>query len=109
MKFKSARYWDLTAQLHKQNDDELFKSDLKYLGGKRIASGKDFDENTGKLKKPEAVELLDDKTAAALRDDLDESKWEVTDVEKNTKKRNPAPAFITSTLQQEANRKLNFS
>src|SRR5699024_9323250 len=34
MKFKSARYWDLTAQLHKQNDDELFKSDLKYLGGK---------------------------------------------------------------------------
>lgn len=109
MKFKSARYWDLTAQLHKQNDDELFKADLKFLDDKRIASGKDFDENTGKLKKPESVVLLDDKTASALRDDLDQSEWNVTDVEKNINERNPAPAFITSTLQQEANRKLNFS
>ncbi len=109
MKFRSARYWDLTAKLHKQNDEKVFEADLKYLDEKRIASGKDFDENTGKLKKPDAVELLDDKIASALRDDLDEAEWKVTKVDKKTKKRNPAPAFITSTLQQEANRKLNFS
>lgn len=109
MKFKSARYWDLTAQLHKQDDEELFKADLKYLDGKRIASGKDFDENTGKLKKPKSIVLLDDKTASALRDDLDDAEWKVTDVEKKVNNRNPAPAFITSSLQQEGNRKLNFS
>ncbi len=109
MKFRSARYWDLKAQLHKQDDSNIFEADLTHLDGKRLASGKDFDENTGKLKKPEKVVLLDDKTAGELRDDLDKAKWEVSEVKKNRKKRNPSAAFITSTLQQEANRKLNFS
>ncbi|MDZ7658945.1 type I DNA topoisomerase [Fodinibius sp.] len=109
MKFRSARYWDLKAQLHKQDDSNIFEADLTHLDGKRLASGKDFDENTGKLKKPKKVVLLDDKTAGELRDDLDKSKWEVTEVKKNRQKRNPSAAFITSTLQQEANRKLNFS
>ncbi|PAU94858.1 DNA topoisomerase I [Aliifodinibius salipaludis] len=109
MKFRSARYWDLKAQLHKQDDSDIFEADLTHLDGKRLASGKDFDENTGKLKKPKKVVLLDDKTAGELRDDLDKAKWEVSEVKKNRKKRNPSAAFITSTLQQEANRKLNFS
>ncbi len=109
MKFRSARYWDLKAQLHKQDDSNIFEADLTHLDGKRLASGKDFDENTGKLKKPEKVVLLDDKTAGELRDELDTSKWEVSEVKKNRQKRNPSAAFITSTLQQEANRKLNFS
>ncbi len=109
MKFKSARYWDLKAQLHKQEDSNIFEADLTHLEGKRLASGKDFDENTGKLKKPKKVVLLDDESAAALRDDLEEAEWKVSEVKKNRKKRNPSAAFITSTLQQEANRKLNFS
>ncbi|MGM0546197.1 MAG: type I DNA topoisomerase [Bacteroidota bacterium] len=109
MKFRSARYWDLKAQLHKQDDSNIFEADLTHLDGKRLASGKDFDENTGKLKKPKKVVLLDDKTAGELRDDLDKAKWEVSEVKKNRQKRNPSAAFITSTLQQEANRKLNFS
>lgn len=109
MKFRSARYWDLKAKLHKQNDKEFFEADLTHLDGKRLASGKDFDENTGKLKKPDSVVLLDDKKASQLRDDLDEAAWTVAEVKTNIQKRNPAPAFITSTLQQEANRKLNFS
>ncbi|HYW35036.1 MAG TPA: type I DNA topoisomerase, partial [Balneolaceae bacterium] len=109
MKFHSARYWDLKAKLHKQQKKRIFEADLTHLDGKRLATGKDFDENTGKLKKPESVVLLDDKKASQLRDDLDESEWKVTEIRKNTQKRNPAPAFITSTLQQEANRKLNFS
>lgn len=109
MKFRSARYWDLKAKLHKQNEKEIFEADLTHLDGKRLASGKDFDENTGKLKKPKSVVLLDDKKASKLRDDLDDAAWKVAEVKTNTQKRNPAPAFITSTLQQEANRKLNFS
>ncbi len=109
MKFRSARYWDLKAQLHKQKDKDIFEADLTHLDGKRLASGKDFDENTGKLKKPDSVVLLDDKKASDLRDELDQSEWKVLEIKVNTQKRNPAPAFITSTLQQEANRKLNFS
>jgi len=109
MKFHSARYWDLKAKLHKLNEKDIFEADLTHLDGKRLASGKDFDENTGKLKKPKKVVLLDDKSAAKLRDDLDKADWKVSEVSKNRQKRNPSPAFITSTLQQEANRKLNFS
>ena len=109
MKFRSARYWDLKAKLHKQDDKHIFEADLTHLDGKRLASGKDFDENTGKLKKPKSVVLLDDKKASQLRDDLDQAEWKVSKVEKNRQKRNPSPAFITSTLQQEANRKLGFS
>jgi DNA topoisomerase-1 len=109
MKFRSARYWDLKAMLHKLNDEHIFEADLTHLNGKRLATGKDFDENTGKLKKPDKVVLLDDKSASELRDDLEEAEWNVSEVSKNRQKRNPAPAFITSTLQQEANRKLNFS
>jgi DNA topoisomerase-1 len=109
MKFRSARYWDLKAKLHKLDDKHIFEADLTHLDGKRLASGKDFDENTGKLKKPKKVVLLDDESASDLRDDLDEAEWRVSKVKKNRKKRNPSPAFITSTLQQEANRKLNFS
>ena len=109
MKFRSARYWDLKAKLHKLEDTNIFEADLTHLDGKRLASGKDFDESTGKLKKPEKVVLLDDESASELRDNLDQAEWKVSDVRKNRKKRNPAPAFITSTLQQEANRKLNFS
>ncbi|TYP93468.1 DNA topoisomerase-1 [Fodinibius salinus] len=109
MKFRSARYWDLKAKLHKLNESDIFEADLTRLDGKRLASGKDFDENTGKLKKPEKVVLLDDDSASELRDDLNGAEWEVSEVKKNRRKRNPSAAFITSTLQQEANRKLNFS
>jgi len=109
MKFRSARYWDLKAKLHKQDDRDIFEADMTHLEGKRLASGKDFDEHTGKLKKPDKVVLLDDNSASKLRDDLDRAEWEVISVEKNRQKRNPSPAFITSTLQQEANRKFGFS
>ena len=109
MKFRSARYWDLKAKLHKKDDEYIFDADLTHLDGKRLASGKDFDENTGKLKKPDSVVLLDDKKASQLRDDLEDAEWKVSKVDKNRQKRNPSPAFITSTLQQEANRKLGFA
>src|SRR5690554_384475 len=109
MKFRSGTYYDLQALVQKAGDDYDFKADLTHLDEKRIASGKDFDENTGKLKKPDAVVLLDEKASKALVDKLKSAKWSVTDVDVKIQKRNPAPPFITSTLQQEANRKFNFS
>jgi len=110
MKFKKAAYFDLKAQLSKEDDKKnSFPGDLMHLNGKRLASGKDFDENTGKLKKPDSVVLLLREDSEKLRDLLNEADWSVTDIDVKTQKRNPAPPFITSTLQQEANRKFGFS
>lgn len=109
MKFRSGTYYDLQAQLQKKGENDLFKADLTHLDEKRLASGKDFDENTGKLKKPDAVVLLDEAASKKLVEDLKSANWEVTDVDVKIQKRNPAPPFITSTLQQEANRKFNYS
>lgn len=109
MKFRSGTYYDLQAQLQKKGENDLFKADLTHLDEKRLASGKDFDENTGKLKKPDAVVLLDEVASKKLVEDLKSANWEVTDVDVKIQKRNPAPPFITSTLQQEANRKFNYS
>ncbi len=109
LKFKSGTYYDLKALLSKENNDNKFNAELSHLNDKRLASGKDFDENTGKLKKPDSVVLLDAKKAADLRDLLNEADWSVTNIDVKKQKRNPAPAFITSTLQQEANRKFGFS
>ena len=110
MRFRSATYFDLKAQLSKEGDKKnSFQGDLTHLNGKRLASGKDFDENTGKLKKPDSVVLLLKEDSEKLRDLLNEADWSVTDIDVKTQKRNPAPPFITSTLQQEANRKFGFS
>ncbi|MGM0587479.1 MAG: type I DNA topoisomerase [Bacteroidota bacterium] len=109
MKFKSARYWDLKAKVSKPDGNKTqFPADLTHLNGKRLASGKDFDENTGKLKKPDNVVLLLDEDARKLRDQLDKADWEVSEVKVNRKKRNPSAPFTTSTLQQEANRKFGY-
>lgn len=109
MKFKSGIYYDLQAQLQKVGDKYKFKADLTHVDSKRIAGGKDFDENTGKLKKPDSVVLLDEAEAKKLVENLKKAEWSVTKVDVNIQKRNPAPPFITSTLQQEANRKFNMS
>lgn len=109
MKFKSGTYYDLKAILSKSGEKEKFDAVLSHIDDKRLASGKDFDENTGKLKKPESVVLLDEEKAGKLRDLLHEAHWSVTSVDVNVQKRNPSAPFITSTLQQEANRKFGFS
>src|ERR1700678_1904553 len=60
-------------------------------------------------KNDEAIELPDEGTTKSLLDQLDSSKYLVHSVTTKEKKRNPVPPFITSTLQQEASRKLRFS
>lgn len=111
MAFVSAEYWDLTATLNLQTaglDGELnsFEARLATVGGKRVAQGRDFNDD-GQLKS-EAV-VLDGGSANALATDLTGSDMQVTGVEEKPYTRRPYPPFMTSTLQQEAARKLRFT
>ncbi|GAA3515928.1 type I DNA topoisomerase [Corynebacterium pilbarense] len=103
MAFIPAEYWDLVAELHK---DETFDAKLVALDGKRIAQGRDFDDR-GRLK-GEAV-IVDKQKAHSLADALGTAPMHVTAVEEKPYSRKPYAPFMTSTLQQEAGRKLHFT
>src|SRR3954471_19294816 len=104
--FRTARYSDLEAQF--SADGRAFGGTLARIGDVRIASGKDFDQQgvlTGKN-----VRLLSDDDAARLAEALWASiPWTVTAVDEKPGVERPAPPFTTSTLTQEASRKLGFS
>ena len=78
------------------------------VGGVRVASGRDFDEHTGKIAEGKEVLLLNEAQAQALRARLLAGLWRVTAVETRDATRSPSPPFTTSTMQQEANRKLGM-
>ena len=103
MAFIPAEYWDLVAELEK---GETFDAKLVALDGKRIAQGRDFDDR-GRLK-GEAV-IVDKQKAHSLADALGTTPMHVTAVEEKPYSRKPYPPFMTSTLQQEAGRKLHFT
>jgi DNA topoisomerase-1 len=106
-RFKSASFWDLDARL--QRDGREFTATLVRLGNDRLATGKDFDPATGALK-DDKTRLLKQQDAVALAQTLQQRlPWAVTNVEERPATQRPAPPFTTSTLQQEANRKLGFS
>jgi len=106
--FHSGSYWDLKATLNTSPAGQ-FDAQLWTLGGKKIAAGKDFDEATGKLKTDVDVLLLDEKESLDLKDRLLKTDWNVAKIEERQQVRKPYPPFTTSTLQQEANRKLNMT
>ncbi len=105
--FQSAKYWDLKTTLAKNNLP--IDARLIVLADRKIAKGTDFNEKTGKLKNDAKVKLLNEKEAKGLASDLLSKKWMVRSVEKKPTIRKPVPPFTTSTLQQEANRKLRLS
>lgn len=109
MSFKMARYWGIAAELRKGED--AFDARLTHLGAKKIALGKDFDEKTGQLiqNKDQSILLLDEKNANAVLIEAQKGAWKITEIDEKPVTRRPAPPFITSTLQQEANRKLGLS
>jgi DNA topoisomerase-1 len=111
--FRTGTFWDLKATLETTaaagQAPGQFEAQLHTLNGKRIATGKDFDENTGRIKADADVLLVDEQTAQALRDQLRTTGWKVTNLEERQQVRKPYPPFTTSTLQQEANRKLGMS
>lgn len=104
--FVSAGYWDLVGRF--TSDDAGFEAKLVRLGGERVATGRDFDD-TGRLKGSAVV--LDEPTAHALAEALrdDTVARRVAKVESKPYSRRPAAPFTTSTLQQEAARKLRLS
>ena len=104
--FHSALYYDLKAEL--QAGDNSFSATLVRVDGKRIAVGKDFDPNTGNLKNDKVL-LLSKAQADELVKELTNGNWTVSNVEEKIKNSNPKPPFTTSTLQQEAARKLRSS
>lgn len=106
--FRTASYWDLIAGLTPDAANQRFEARLARLDGKRIAAGRDFDDR-GTLKSD--VVALDEAAAEALAAALREptTSITVTSVESKPYTRRPAAPFTTSTLQQEAGRKLRFS
>src|SRR5690606_16967165 len=87
--FQKASYWDLIADVAPSGNaaKTTFSSQMTHLDGQRLATGKDFDESTGSLKKGSKVILLDKKHADALQEALKPAKWRVVDVTKSTEKR----------------------
>jgi DNA topoisomerase-1 len=105
--FRKAAFWDLEATV--RGGDREFTATLVRIDGKRVAVGKDFDAATG-MPGNGGVTVLDGARSAALAETLRGNlPWEVTGVEEKPVTQRPAPPFTTSTLQQEANRKLGFS
>jgi len=113
MAFRSAGYWDVTAELDASVSDPqaappTFTAKLNTVDGRRVATGRDFD-SLGQVKKPDEVLVLDEDAATALAAGLRGAQLTVTSVEQKPYTRKPYAPFMTSTLQQEAGRKLRFS
>lgn len=104
--FVPAKYWDLKAWLCQ--DDSDFEAKLITLDGQKLATGSDFEPKTGQLMKNKKVVVLSEEEATALQKRLEGKTWQVIDCEEKPMKRSPYPPFTTSTLQQEANRKLGL-
>ncbi|HEX7322393.1 MAG TPA: type I DNA topoisomerase [Mycobacterium sp.] len=113
MAFRSAAYWDVVAQLDASVSDPAaspptFTARLVSVDDQRVAAGRDFD-SLGALKKPAEVVVLDEAGARVLAADLRGAALSVASAEEKPYTRKPYAPFMTSTLQQEAGRKLRFS
>ncbi|WSV87323.1 type I DNA topoisomerase [Nocardia sp. NBC_01009] len=113
MAFRSAEYWDIAAKLDAggENGDatnpRTFGARLVNVAGARVASGRDFGPD-GQLK-GNGVVVLDEAHARRLAAALDGADMVVSSAEAKPYTRKPYPPFMTSTLQQEAGRKLRFT
>ena len=108
MRFRSASYWDIEGHFAPAGSpSEMFAATLVSLDDARVATGKDFDA-AGQLSRQD-VKVLDEPAATSLAGALEEASFSVSSVEQKPFKRSPYAPFITSTLQQEAGRKLGFT
>ena len=113
MRFRSATWYSVEGLYSKRaaTGTAPFAAELVAIGGHRVATGRDFDDlgalRAGRTGLPPLV--LDEPAAAGLAAALDGVEMTVTSVEHKPFKRAPAAPFMTSTLQQEAARKLRFS
>ncbi|MEE1621338.1 type I DNA topoisomerase [Zafaria sp. Z1313] len=110
MAFRAASYWDLVGEFATAAG-ESFRAKLAAVDGARVASGRDFDDR-GQLKTPKsgaAVVVLDRDGATSLAEGLQGADFSVQSLDTKPYTRRPAAPFTTSTLQQEASRKLRWS
>ncbi|MGC8466378.1 MAG: type I DNA topoisomerase, partial [Acidimicrobiales bacterium] len=109
MAFSEATYYDLVARLAK--GDDSFDARLVSLDGRRIAGSRDFHSLGHLEERAEKAQVLvvDEKLADGLVNALSSAEFVVQGTETKPYRRSPAPPFMTSTLQQEAGRKLRFS
>ena len=106
--FNRMTYYDLKASLNKDGKDPSFDARLIRVDGTKIASSNDFDSKTGELKNKDIL-LLTESQADELVKELDSGEWTVTKIDEKPRTSYPKPPFTTSTLQQEAARKLRSS
>ncbi len=108
MAFVSATYWDVQGRFARRHEAAVFPATLVRLDGRKLPAAKDFDPATGKLTDPQVL-LLDEAAAMALVKRLHGQPFRVVARDDKPYVSRPAAPFTTSTLQQEANRKLRFS
>ena len=106
VRFVAANYWSVQATFETETAGGVVEANLVQLDGKRLASGRDFDQ-AGQLKS-EGLLVLDEARATALSKSLLEGDFNVAALVDKPYKRSPTAPFMTSTLQQEAGRKLRF-
>ncbi len=109
IRFRVASYWDLegTFDAGESHTPRMFPAKLHSVDGARVARGSDFGQD-GQLSKPGVVHL-DRGRAEALAAALADTAYDVRSVESKPYRRSPYPPFRTTTLQQEASRKLGLS
>lgn len=106
-RFRPAVYWDVDAEFEK--DGQRFSARLAKLEERSVARGQDFDADTGRLKESSKAQWLEKASEVDSLVDGWSSPWTVTAVTEKPFTRKPPPPFTTSSMQQEANRKLRFS
>ncbi len=106
-KFESTTYYDLLAKLETE-DRTGFNANLISLDGKRLVTSKDFEKETGTLKN-RTVLLLSKAQATTLIQEIQNGPWIIKSIAEKPQTSNPYAPFTTSTLQQEAARKINMS
>ena len=113
MRFVASDYWSLDGTFQTQKDpsgkETVFDAGLIEVGGKRVAVGKDFDPDTGKLREGKDVAHLTEESARALAERLTGVDARVDKLEQKPYTEKPQAPFTTSTLQQDASRRLSFT
>jgi DNA topoisomerase I len=108
MRFRSATWWGIDGTFTREATANSFGAALVALGGTAVATGKDFDEQGAQSAKSE-VRVLGENEATSVAEALAGQAFTVKSVTERPFRRSPAAPFMTSTLQQEAGRKLRFS
>jgi DNA topoisomerase I len=108
MAFRSATWWGVDGSFAKEGAPAPFSAALVSLGATAVATGKDFDD-LGRQSERSGARVLGEEEATSVASALAGQAFRVTAVTERPFRRSPAAPFMTSTLQQEAGRKLRFS